>query len=174
VTSEIEARQHVRSILDSAVDAFGGSLDDDREEVGEIIRCARIAQGNDMPAALDEYLRAAGSDSGLGSKFPRGQSVTARGCLDSRMIAIETALLSGSDWQMFRFAEPLVVFDSWPGGEVFWVEFDADDSQADHDPPVWMLSEKPGSGPTQVAKSFSAFIAASIDLEVETRKKYGA
>lgn len=173
MTTTTEARQRIRSILGSAMAKLGGSLDEDSEAVAEIIRCAEEAQGNDLPAALDEYLRAAGSDRGLGSKFPRGQGVTARGSLASRMIAIETALLSGSDWQAFRFAEPLFVFNSLPGGEVFWVEFDPDDSESDHDPPVWMLSERPGGGPVQVAERFSAFISSSLDLEVETRRKYG-
>lgn len=173
MTSASEARRRIRSILESAVDQFDGALDVEPETVAEIIRSARASQGNDLPAALDEYLMAAGSDNGIGRQFPRGQGVVARGCLASRMIAIETALLSGSDWHRFRFAEPLFVFNALPGGEVFWVEFDADDRSVDHDPPVWMLSEKPDGGPAQVADSFSAFIVSSIDRELEARRKFG-
>ena len=173
MTSEADARSRIRTVLAVAVDSFDVPLDLEAEAVASVIRCAFAGQGVDPPAALDEYLRAAGSDNGVGRLFPRGQPVTARGCVAARMIAIETALLSGVDWQMFRFAEPVVVFNCLPGGEVFWVEFDPDDPDPDHDPPVWVLSEKSGSQPKQVAETFSSHVAESIALEVRMRSKYG-
>jgi len=77
--------------------------------------------------------------------------------------------MSGADWQLFRFAEPRVTFNELPGGDVFWVEFDAEDPAADHDPKVWNLSEKPGARPVQRNVSFTGLIASYIEGEVEMR-----
>jgi len=176
MNSAEQARTIVRDALNAAAASWGSEALESRPswKPQTLIKAIMDAQGHHkVPAALDEYWRLAGARDGLWQEFARCGGFSANEALSARMLAIETALASGSDWHTFRYGEPVLVFQFLAGGEALWVECDSDAREIDHDPPVWLLTEEPGKGPQLVADSFSEYLQKMIDSETRIRKPLG-
>lgn len=168
-----QARESVRDILNSAAESWDlpdlGSLS--TQNADALVRSILLAQGHSkVPAALSEYWRLAGSPTGgIWREFATAGGFDPREGLSARMLAMDTALASGADWQMFRYGEPLIVFQYLPGGEVLWVPCDSDEREIDHDPAVWILTEHPGVGPVVLSESFTEYLENAVSLASEAR-----
>lgn len=171
------ARETVRNLLQSAILDWGldGLPTHDSTSTGDLIKAILDTQGLwKAPAALDEYWRLAGSpSSGLWQEFSRCGGFSIQRALSARMLAIETALHNGFDWKNFRYAAPILVFDSMPGGEALWVECDSDAVEMDEDPPVWLLTEELNKEPQLLAESFTSYLKKAIDRESTIRNPLG-
>jgi len=171
-----QARDDVRSALTVASTSWGaGELESwPIEKSRGVVKAIMDAQGHHkVPSALDEYWRLAGGANGFWREFARCGGFSANEALSARMLAIETALLAGFDWQKFRYGEPVLVFHFLPGGEALWVDCDSDAREIDHDPPVWLLTEEPNKGAQRVADSFTEYLEKTIERETKIRKPLG-
>lgn len=176
MTKKSDAIARIREVLEFAELKFGAGLFVD-DENDRRIQDVLAVQGVQAPSALLEYWRLAGASQlrskgsppdGIWRSFSRHGGFPTHESLNSRLIAIETALSAGYDWTIFRFAEPVVTFKYTPGGSaVYWVEFDSDDEDASHDPPVWTLSERPGDTPRLVSDRFSEHIRGAVEAALK-------
>lgn len=179
---EAEKRIHKTLSLASRVFEYSQHVGPSEDCVAVKVDAILESQGLEgVPAALSEYWRRAGAQGkgevvdgqfrrtgrGIWSEFARCGGFNVDSAFGSRMVAIEVALSAGWDWQRFRMYEPLVTFADHQGGAVYWCPFDPD--EPDHDPPVWTLSEAPGSEPVKVASKFSDYISRMVAGELAMR-----
>jgi hypothetical protein len=124
--------ERARVALDLSPSAVVGCTD---EQIAEILEAQEITE---MPAPLDELMRVAGVEAGLGgadtliSALLGWTGIGYQTMLDAKEHARQTAAYTGSEE---TFDPDRVVFLSDPGGTVLWLETDEADS------PVWALTE---------------------------------